>query len=497
MKREIARGAAWMLLFKAVDRVLGIVSTLLLARLLVPADFGLVAMAMSVIAVIELATAFSFEIALIQNPRPQRVHFDTAWTLNVLLGLGCGAAIAALAYPAAVFYAEPRLSAVMLVLAIAWLAAGFENVGTVEFRRAMDFRREFGFMAAKRVVNFVVTVALALLFGSYWALVIGTLLGRLAGVVLSYVMHSFRPRFTLAASRDLFGFSGWLLLNNLLGVAILRAPHFFVGRLNGSQALGLYTVGSELAYMPATELIAPVNRVLFPGFARLTDDAARFRATFIDIIAVIVMIVVPTSIGIAAVAEPMIRVLLGEKWMEAVPVLQLLAPAGAIVALTSNNVSAYLALGRTAHPPLIMGARIAALIAALIWLAPGGGIVGVAQAELIAALVSLLISFPMLLRTLKLSVTDYSALAWRPLAAGATMGIAVHHLMIVMRAVEPTFADELVRLLIGVAGGMIVYGFAIWLLWRLAGRPRGAESILLHRLRTLLAERRARRQRAL
>lgn len=78
MKREIARGAAWMLLFKAVDRVLGIVSTLLLARLLVPADSGLVAMAMSVIAVIELATAFSFEVAIIQKPHLGRTHFDTA-----------------------------------------------------------------------------------------------------------------------------------------------------------------------------------------------------------------------------------------------------------------------------------------------------------------------------------------------------------------------------------------------------------------------------------
>ena len=372
MKREIARGAAWMLLFKAVDRALGIVSTLLLARLLVPADFGLVAMAMSVIAVIELATAFSFEIALIQNPCPQRKHFDTAWTLNVLFALGCGAAIAALASPAAAFYLEPRLISVMLVLAVAWAVAGLENVGTVEFRRAMDFRREFSFMAAKRSVSFLLTVALALLFRSYWALVIGTLLGRLAGVALSYVVHPFRPRFTLAASRELFGFSGWLLLNNLLGVAILRVPHFFVGRVNGPQALGLFTVGSELAYMPATELIAPVNRVLFPGFARLASDVARFRTTFVDIIAVIVSIVIPASIGIAAVAEPMVRVLLGQKWMEAVPVIQLLAPAGAIVALTSNNVSAYLALGRTELPPLIMLARIAALVVALVWLAPGG-----------------------------------------------------------------------------------------------------------------------------
>src|SRR5450755_2679114 len=90
MRAEMARGAAWMVLFRLFDRSIGIVSTTVLARLLVPADFGLVAMAMSVIAIVELATAFSFEMALIQKPDPLREHFNTAWTLNILVALGGG-----------------------------------------------------------------------------------------------------------------------------------------------------------------------------------------------------------------------------------------------------------------------------------------------------------------------------------------------------------------------------------------------------------------------
>ena len=101
MKGEMARGAAWMVLFRLFDRSIGIISTAVLARLLLPADFGLVAMAMSVIAVIELATAFSFEIALIQKKDPQRGHFDTAWTLNLIVAAGGAVVTAALAWPAA------------------------------------------------------------------------------------------------------------------------------------------------------------------------------------------------------------------------------------------------------------------------------------------------------------------------------------------------------------------------------------------------------------
>jgi O-antigen/teichoic acid export membrane protein len=158
-----------------------------------------------------------------------------------------------------------------------------------------------------------------------------------------------------------------------------------------------------------------------------------------DVVPVIVMVVVPVSIGIAVVAEPMVRVLLGPEWMDAVPVIRLLAPAGAIVALTSNTVSAYLVLGGTAFPPLIMAVRIGALAAALVWLAPRGGILGVTQAELVAALASLVVSLPMLLRTLRLSVGDDLAAVWRPAAAGAVMGAVVHRVFVAM-ASESTLA---------------------------------------------------------
>lgn len=481
MSRQIARGAAWMVLFKVVDRLLGIVSTAVLARLLVPADFGLVAMAMSVIAVIELASAFSFEVALIQKDDPQRQHYDAAWTLNILLGLGCGALIAVMAQPAAAFYDEPRLVAVMLALSFGWFVGGFENVGTVEFRRSMDFGREFRFMATKRMVGFIVTLVLAFALRTYWALVVGTVVSRASAVLLSYLLHPYRPRFGLRTSRELFGFSGWLLVNNLLSVGILKAPHFFAGRLTGPTGLGLYTIASELGYTPATELMAPVNRALFPGFARLASDAAKFRATFLDVIAVITAVVIPASAGIAVVADPMVRVLLSERWLDSVPIIQVLAPAAAIVALTSNNVSAYFALGKTSLPPMILVVRVAVLLIALAFLGRSGGVMGIAQSELLAAIVSLSASLPILLRTLSLSTRSYFALVWRPLLASAVMGFAVHLLLEAMAAKESALW-ELGRLIAGMSTGVLVYAGTLWLLWRAAGRPHGAESILLGRL---------------
>jgi hypothetical protein len=256
-----------MVLFRLFDRSIGIVSTTLLARLLLPADFGLVAMAMSVIAVIELATAFSFEVALIQKADPRREDFDTAWTLNVLISIGGALLTVALGAPAATFYGDPRLTAVMLAIGAAWLVSGFENIGTVNFRRTMDFGAEFRFMASKRVIAFAVTISAALAFQSYWALVIGMTTSRLAGLALSYSMQPFRPRFSLASARDLFSFSGWLLASNIATVLLQRVPHFFVGRAFGAQTLGRTRSPRDRAPGPhgACRSAQPA---MFPGYSR-------------------------------------------------------------------------------------------------------------------------------------------------------------------------------------------------------------------------------------
>ena len=154
----MATGIGWMVLARLLDRGIGVVSTLILARLLVPSDFGLVSMATALAAVLELFGAFSFDLALIQNKNAGRRQYDTVWTFNVLFGAACGMVFAALAIPAAHYYREPRLEMVIYVLAATYVFAGFSNVGVVNFRRDLQFRTELKFMLSRRLVTFVVTV---------------------------------------------------------------------------------------------------------------------------------------------------------------------------------------------------------------------------------------------------------------------------------------------------------------------------------------------------
>ena len=474
-----------MVLFRLVDRSIGIISTSILARLLLPADFGLVAMAMSIIALIELATAFSFEIALIQKADPQREHFDTAWTLNIIIAAGGATLTAALAYPAATFYGDPRLAAVMFAIGAAWIVSGFENVGTVNFRRRMDFAAEFRLLATKRMISFVVTMSAALVFRSYWALVIGMATGRVAGVVLSYLMQPFRPRLSLVSSRELFSFSGWLLVNNMAIVVVSRVPHFAVGRLFGAQSLGAYTVGSEIAQMAHTELIAPINRALFPGYSRLVNDLPAFRRTCVEATAVVLLIVLPVSVGVAVVAEQIVRVLLGVQWRDAAPIIQILAFSGAATALSSNNVQVYLALGRPHHFTLVLVTRLMLLGAMMLILSTNHGVTGLAYAELVASVGSLAMGLPLLFKDLQLRALDYLASLWRPLVASCLMGTVVYFLNRSLGGAE-SFGGALFELLCSVPVGLVTYLFLLWALWLLSGRPESVETLLGRRAHGLL-----------
>jgi PST family polysaccharide transporter len=257
---RMAKGAAWMILMRLVERGIGFASMLLLARLLVPADFGLVAMAMSVFAFLEVMGSFSFDMALIQNQRAGRTHFDTAWTLTVMYGAVSAIALAALAVLAAGFFGEPRLVAIFFALGSGAFLQSFENVGIVAFQKDLDFRKEFNFRILKKVVGFVVTIVLAFTLRNYWALVFGLLTSRIIGVPLSYALHPFRPRFSLVSVKELWHFSAWMLLNNVVVYAAVNGYDFIIGRMAGATSLGLYSIAYEISNLPTTELVTP-----YPG----------------------------------------------------------------------------------------------------------------------------------------------------------------------------------------------------------------------------------------
>ncbi len=474
--KSIAKGAIWMVLFKLIERSIGLISTIILARLLFPADFGLIAMAMSIIAVLELLGAFGFDMALIQKSDTTRSHFDTAWSFNIILALVSAVILLLLAYPAAVFYEEPRLEIVIYFLAAGTFIAGFQNIGVVYFRKELEFNKEFQFLLGKKLASFCVTIPLAFILQSYWALVFGILAGKIGSVLLSYYVHNYRPRFDLSARSELFHFSKWLLLNNILYFIKLRSADFIIGKTSGSHSLGLYSIAFEISNLPTTELIAPINRAIYPGYTKMTADTNTLQQGFLNVIAIIILFALPAGTGIAVSADLLVKVVFGDKWLEAIPLIKILSFYGVFTALQTNTVYVYLAIGKPRLITYISILYIIILLPTLLWMIINMGAIGAAWAYFGTALLMLPVYFTVISRHLNISISLFFKKVWRPLVASAIMYTSVHLFL------TTDILPEMLMLFSAIAIGAISYTLSIILLWNASSRPTGAEHVILEKV---------------
>ena len=486
LQPSIARGAAWMVLFKMTERSLGLISTLILVRVLSPADFGIVAMAISFIAMAELLSAFGFDIALIQNQHASEQHYHTAWTCNLMLGLLITAVMSATAHGVAAFYGRPEVFWVVVALGFGATLTGLENIGVVAFRKELQFRREFMFLLSKKLAAVLITVPLAFWLRSYWALVIGTLSSRLMSTAISYLVHPFRPRLSLVHVRELMTFSRWMLLSNVVIFLKERSTDFIVGSMQGPRALGLYNISNELSQLPMTELAAPINRALIPSFARIQDDRERVNAAFGNSIAWLAVALIPAGAGIFAVAPHLVPVLLGAQWLDAVGLMQVLAIAGCLIALHSPICALIIATGQPGRVAACHGFFVLILLVALSLLVPRLASLGAAWSVLCAATLATPAYLYQLRRSVGFQPLALALVVARPLLASIVMVLAIRSLVPPPEHVSDVLGNTIL-LLSAVALGVVVYVASLGVLWLASGRPGGVERSATERVRLAVA----------
>ena len=489
IRRSIARGAAWTVLYKWFDRALGFVSTLILARLLVPADFGLVAMATSLIALLLTLTYFGLDTALIRQKETTEHHFNAVWTVNVLCGCGIAVLMLASAVPAAHFYREPRLTAAICALAAAPFLQGLENVGIVKFRKEMRFDREFRYMSTTRIVRFVVTVFLAFTLRTYWALVIGILVGRATNVGMSYLMQPFRPRFSLHSLGELMHFSKWLMGHNALAFLRDRSSDFIVGRLAGSSSLGLFSVAAEISDMPGTELVAPINRAVLPAYMSIAGDLPALRREYLSVLSMVALLAVPIVAGFAVCAPFLVLLFLGPKWLQTADLIEILAFYGITRVIQSNAYSAYLALGKPQYYVGVSFIHVSILLVLQIVFTMHAGLHGAAWAYVLASIIALPIDFFFLVRFMRLRPGAYVESLWRPFSSAALMYLAVRLFgPPLLGNVALPASQAAYSFLLCIAIAAPTYIFAEIVLWICAGRPDdAAEAVALERIRKVFS----------
>lgn len=486
--QRFVRGAAWTFASKLAERGLGLISTLILARLLLPADFGLVAMAAPIIALVELLGAFGMDAALIQRREVNREHLDTVFTIRMIVAAGIATSLWLLAPFAAAYFREPRLEAVINWLALGNLVLGFSNPAFVLFRKELNMRPEFIGMIVVKSSSLIVATVAALLVGNYWALVWGTLVSRFVGVGLSYAMLPFCPRFSLSARSDVMGFSTWVWINQLLLYFHLRANDLVIGRLLGAAQLAYFNLGMELASAATGEAVTAISRAAYPALAKLNSDAQRLRMGLRHILSGVALFAIPAALGIAATSDLLILVLLGERWMPAADILAALAISSSVSGIMTQVTAVYLALGYPRASALVSAVSVPVLVGLSLIFVPMYGLAGVNIAYPAMAGTVLVCHWFMLRRLLPaFRVSDWVVAFWRPLAAASAMYLVVRALTPWVAGGVRGSADGILPLALLVLCGVLVYGLLAAFLWRLSGSPAGPEAMVMAKLKDVRA----------
>jgi O-antigen/teichoic acid export membrane protein len=242
------------------------------SRYLAPADFGL-PHDTPVIAVVELFGQAGVNLALIQRRSASRDEYDTAWTIDVIVGVAVAGIVAASA-------ARSPSCTARVERVLYWLAAAAPSAASEHrhhrFQKSFQFGKELRLRISTRTLKAITTIvraALARLLGARRRLVAGTLVT----LVLTYAMHPYRPRFTLSAIRAFTHFSGWMLVRNISTGLSDHLVNLLIGRAVSVSGLAYFSAARELADMATTELQAPIRRAMFPGFAAVSHDAALLR----------------------------------------------------------------------------------------------------------------------------------------------------------------------------------------------------------------------------
>ncbi|HET6762445.1 MAG TPA: MOP flippase family protein [Longimicrobiaceae bacterium] len=430
LRRAAAAGFTWTGLSSVGTTLVQFAQLAMLARLLAPDDFGLLAMVMVVLGFAQAFTDMGVSQAIVHRQDATRDQLSSLYWLNVLAGVAVFVIVAAAAPLLARLFGDDRLRAPVMVAACVFLITPWGQQFQVLLERELRFRTLTAAEVSASVLGALVAVTAAWQGRGVFALVYGQLAGSAvrAGILCSVGWREWRPglRFRWADVTGFVGFGVYQMLERCVNFASANVDKLLIGSLLGAGPLGFYNVAYQMMVRPFQVFNPVVTRVAFPVFARVQNDLPRLRAGYLEVLRVIALVIFPVYLGMAALAGPLFTTLMGDRWQPAVPIFQVLVTLGIIWSLGNPIGSLLWARGR-ADLGLYMNLVAVATYAAAITVGARWGVMGVAVAMCAgAALVLFPLEFLVRWRIARFRPLEYLASFLPALAAAVLMGAAVH-----------------------------------------------------------------------
>lgn len=449
---KTARGVFWSYGSFAVSKAAVLLATAVLARLLTPEEFGVVAVATVVVTFLAVVQGLGLGAALIQRRGDIERASNVVFTLNLILGVLLTAIVFVIAPFVADYFREPDATPLLRALGLTFTLEAFGSVHLIRMQRDLRFDRVFIPDAGRSVLKGAVSVGLALAGMGAWSLIMGQLAGVVASVLLSWLMFPWRPRLTIDAqlARKLIGYGLPLFGVSVMWVLSVNLDYVIIGRRLGSEALGIYTLAYRLPELLVVSLMVGVNRVVFPAFSTLQGSSEGLKRGFLATTHYMVLVTFPLSIGLAIVADPVVRVTLGSEWLDAIPVLRVLAIFVLIASMMNADGDVYKAVGRPGILFKLSLFHIAVLVPALL-IGVQHGLVGIALAHLTATSITRIVRTIAISRFMGIRISVIAA-QWRTGALGSVALAAMAGTAMFLTAGAPSAVQLTAAVLAGALG---------------------------------------------
>ncbi len=475
IKNRTAAGATVMIASRVVTRLIDFGTLVLLARLLSPGDFGLVAIAMSVIMIVEAVAELPLGLALVALPTRSKAHFQTVFTLQLIRGAVLAAVLIISSWPLALVYHDPRLIGLICALAFAPASRGLISPRIIEFSINFNFWPNLVMDVVGKLCALAVSVGLAWTTKSYWSLAAGTVISPVAMMVVSYCYAPHVPVLSLQRWPDFSGYVRWSMFGQTIRAFAWQMDSLTLGRFVDRAELGGFSMGSNLATLPGQVLVDQMMNPLLVAFSSVREDNLRLIRAYQKSAIGIMTLGLPVMVGISINADLIVRFAFGEKWLGAGPVLGwlcwtiiptlLVGPIAALaVSLERSRVMTRLAI-------IELLIKLPLMLVGIIYF----GIPGAIAARLATAWMVAGFAVVSVRRLIGLRIRDQLSGPWRPVMSAAMMMV----LVLAAKAwfvARPGFVPLGVELGVIVAVGAFVYAGSMFFLWNLAGRPDGLES---------------------
>jgi O-antigen/teichoic acid export membrane protein len=459
IKKAAVQGAAWNYATFIGSKGLVFVTTVILARLLSPEDFGLLALGMIAINYLDTIDNLGVADAMVYRQNDPERAYNVAFVINLLTGV-LAATIGILIAPlVALFFDEPRITPVLQALSLTFVISGIGHLLESRFRRELDFRSKFFVQVGKAIVKGGVSITLALTGFGVWSLVWGQIAGVFAGTFLYWFRSHWIPKFLMdfEIARSLFAYGSQMILVEILGMVHKNIDYLIVGYLIGTEQLGFYTMAFRLPELIIINICYIFGQTLFPAFAKMQNQMDDLRAGYMKTIQYLSLITIPAGLLMFLIAPEFVTFFYGEKWQASIAIVQVLSIYALIYSLSYNAGDIYKATGRPVILNQLSVVKLAITIPAL-WFAAPYGILYVAIAQVFTTVILTTVRLAVARRIIGFGWDD----VWQSLRPAAVSALIMFAFTFVLRT-QLLNLHPLINMIIVGMFGLVLYTSILWL----------------------------------